>query len=82
MISYLYFVLMRSAAFRNTAARSANGKLSQAGFAAKADLIACLTSAEEALLYLAIGVECDEGLPCVRMLAVVTCHEQLIWTIF
>ncbi len=63
---------MRSAAFKNTAARSANGKLSQAGFAASAESIACLISADEALEYLAIGVEWDEGLFCVKMLDVVT----------
>lgn len=78
MISYRYFVLMRSAAFRKTAARSANGRLSQLGFAAKADSIACLTSAGEALLYLATGVECDEGLTWVKMFAVVIYHKQLM----
>lgn len=72
MISHLYFVLMRSAAFKNTAARSVNGKLSQAGFAASAESIACLISAEEALEYLATGTEWEEGLYCVEMLDVVT----------
>jgi hypothetical protein len=54
------------------AARSANGRLSQAGFAASAESIAWLISAEDALEYLAIGVECEEGLACVKILAVVT----------
>ena len=40
MISYRYFPDMRSAAFKNTAARSANDKLSQAGLAARAESIA------------------------------------------
>lgn len=72
MISYLYLVLMRSAAFRNMAARSAKGKLSHAGFAASAESIACLTSSEEALEHLATEVEKDEGFACVTTLSVVT----------
>jgi hypothetical protein len=52
---------------RKTAARSANGRLSHAGFAAKAESIACWTSDAEALEYVATGVECDEGFDWVRI---------------
>ena len=51
---------------RKTAARSANGRLSQAGFAASAESIACWTSDGDALEYVATGVECDEGFDWVR----------------
>ena len=63
---------MRSAALRKIAARSANGRLSQEGFAARADSIAWLTSDVDALEYLATGVEWDEGLDCVRIEDVLT----------
>lgn len=78
MISYLYLVLMRSAAFRNMAARSAKGKLSHAGFAANAESIACLTSSEEALEYLATEVVKDEGFACVMTFSVVTLPRTLV----
>jgi len=57
MSSYLYFPLIKSAAFKNTAARSANGKFSHAGFAASADSMAFETSAELAFEYLAMFEE-------------------------
>jgi hypothetical protein len=63
---------MRSAALRKIAARSAKGRLSHAGFAARAESIACWTSDAEALEYLATGVECDEGFDCVRIEEVFT----------
>jgi hypothetical protein len=72
MSSYLYLELMRSAALRKIAARSAKGRLSQKGFAAKAESIACWTSDADALEYLAMGVECDEGFDCVRIEDVLT----------
>jgi hypothetical protein len=49
MISYLYFPDIRSAAFKKTAALSANGRDSQAGFAARAASMAAETSDGEAL---------------------------------
>jgi hypothetical protein len=49
MISYLYFPAIKSAAFRNTAARSAKGRDSQAGFAWSAASMAAETSEGEAL---------------------------------
>jgi len=49
MISYLYFPAMRSAALRKTAARSAKGRDSQAGLAARAASMAAETSEGEAL---------------------------------
>lgn len=72
---------MRSAALRNTAARSANGRLSQAGFAASAESIACSISEADALEYLAIGVECDEGLDWVRIEDVLICLDQQLFTL-
>jgi hypothetical protein len=54
MISYRYFVDIRSAALRNTDARSAKGSASHAGFAASAASIAFLTSAGLALEYFAM----------------------------
>jgi hypothetical protein len=73
MISYRYLVATRSAAFRNTAARSANGSFSQDGLAARADSIALLTSAVLALEYSATTSAWEEGLCCVRI------DELLIW---
>ena len=67
IISYRYLVEMRSAALRNTEARSANGSDSHDGFAANAALIAFLTSAELALEYLATTSACEDGLCCVRI---------------
>ena len=46
---------MRSAAFKKTAALSAKGIDSQAGLAARADLMEFETSEELALVYLATG---------------------------
>src|SRR4051794_30479915 len=66
MMSYLYLVEMRSAALRNTEARSANGNDSHDGFTANAALIAFLTSAGLAFEYLATTSACEEGLCCVR----------------
>lgn len=77
IISYLYFPLIRSAALRNTAARSANGKFSHAGFAARADSMAFETSAELALEYLAMVEECAAGLAWVRMEDVFTCPPSV-----
>lgn len=65
MISYLYLVEMRSAAFKKTAARSANGRDSHDSFAFNADSIASVTSDCEAQLYVASGVLCEEGSYCV-----------------
>lgn len=67
MISYRYFVETRSAALRNTEARSAKGNDSQDGFAAKAASIAFLTSAALAFEYFATTSACDDGLCWVRM---------------
>jgi hypothetical protein len=67
MISYRYLVEIRSAALRKTAARSEKGSASHAGFAARAELIAFLTSAGLALEYFATTSACDEGLCCVRI---------------
>jgi hypothetical protein len=67
MISYRYFVDIRSAALRKTAARSANGRLSQAFLASRASSMALLTSAVLALEYFATTSACDEGLCCVRI---------------
>jgi hypothetical protein len=62
MISYRYFVEIRSAALRNTDARSANGSASHAGLAASAASMAFFTSAALALEYLAMTSACEEGL--------------------
>ena len=51
--SYRYFPDIKSAAFKNIAARSAKVMDSHAGLAAKADSMALETSAEVALVYLA-----------------------------
>jgi hypothetical protein len=67
MISYRYLVETRSAALRNTAARSANGSDSHAGLASSAHSIALWTAAVSALEYFATTSEWDEGLCCVRM---------------
>lgn len=75
MISYRYLEDMRSAAFRKTAARSANGSVSHAGLAANADSMAVLTSAVLALEYLATTSACEEGLCCVRMEELVICRK-------
>lgn len=53
--SYRYFPLIRSAALRNTAALSAKGSVSHAGFAARAESIAFDTSEELACGYFATG---------------------------
>lgn len=66
MISYRYFVAMRSAAFRNTDARSAKGRASHAGFASKAESIAFFTSAGLAFEYFATTSACEEGSCWVR----------------
>ena len=65
-------MLIRSAALRKTAARSAKGRLSHAGFAARADSIACWISAAEAFEYLAIGVLREDGSDCVSIEDVLT----------
>ena len=62
--SYRYFPLTRSAALRNTAALSAKGNVSHAGFAARAESIAFETSEELACEYLATCSTCDEGFGC------------------
>lgn len=62
MISYLYFPLMRSAAFRKMAARSANGNVSHADFADSAESIAVLTFFGLAFAYLATTSACEAGL--------------------
>lgn len=53
---------MRSAALRNTEARSAKGSASHAGFAANAASMAFLTSAGLAFEYLAMTSAWEEGL--------------------
>jgi hypothetical protein len=63
-MSYLYFPAIRSAAFRNTAARSANGRDSHAGFAARAASIAAETSDGKAFEYEAMVEEWLEGFCC------------------
>lgn len=75
MISYLYFVEIKSAALRNTAARSANGSDSHAGFAARAESIAFFTSTELALEYLATTSAWDEGSCCVRIEELLICNR-------
>lgn len=67
MMSYRYLEEMRSAALRNTAARSANGRFSHDVFASRAASIALLTSAVLALEYLATTSACEEGSCCVRI---------------
>ena len=66
MSSYLYFPEIKSAALRKTAARSANGNDSHAGFAARAASIARLTSSVLALEYFATTSEWEDGSCCVR----------------
>jgi hypothetical protein len=75
IISYRYFVEMRSAALRKTAERSAKGRLSHAVLAARASSIALLTSAVLALEYFATTSACDEGLCCVRIDEFVIYHR-------
>jgi hypothetical protein len=70
IISYLYFPAIRSAAFKNTAARSAKGRDSHAGFAARAASIAAETSDGEAFEYVAIVEEWFEGFCCWDMVEV------------
>lgn len=57
---------MRSAALRKTAARSANGIDSHAGFADRADSTALETSAELALVYFATISLWAAGFGCVK----------------
>ena len=64
--SYRYFPDIRSAAFKNIAARSAKVMNSHAGLAVKADSMALETSAEVALVYLATGSRCEAGLGWVK----------------
>lgn len=66
MISYRYLDEIRSAAFKNTAARSANGRLSHDDLAASTDSIALFTSAVLALEYFATTSACEDGLCWVR----------------
>lgn len=61
IISYLYFPLIRSAAFKKTAARSAKGNVSHADFAFKAESMALVTSDEVAFEYLATAEAWDAG---------------------
>lgn len=61
MISYRYFPLIRSAAFRKIAARSANGRSSHSDLAARANSIALNTSCGVAFEYLATTFECAAG---------------------
>jgi hypothetical protein len=77
MISYRYLVEMRSAALRNTEARSAKGNDSHAGFASSAASIAFLTSAGLALEYLATTSACEEGSCWVRMDELLILHRQI-----
>jgi hypothetical protein len=72
MISYRYFPLIRSAAFRKIAARSAKGSDSQAGLAARAESMALDTSEAVALEYLAIAEEWDDGMDWLRIEEVLT----------
>ena len=62
IISGRYFPAISSAAFRNTAARSANGADSHAGLAARADEMAAATCSLEACEEEASVVVCDEGI--------------------
>lgn len=62
MISYLYFVETRSAAFRKTAARSAKERDSQEVLAFRAESMAVVTLAVVALEKRATGSAWDDGL--------------------
>jgi len=67
MISYLYFPLTRSAAFRKMAALSAKGSISHDLFASSAASIALETSSGLAFENLATTLACEAGLACVRV---------------
>jgi hypothetical protein len=64
--SYRYFPLIRSAALRNTAARSANGRDSHADLAVRAKSIALDTSDGVAFEYLATIFACTAGFLCTK----------------
>ena len=62
MTSYLYLLLIKSAALRKMAARSAKGRVSHCAFAASAASIAFETSSSLALEYVAMAVAWSDGL--------------------
>lgn len=74
-MSYLYFPAIRSAAFKNIAALSENGRDSHAGFAARAASMAAETSDGEALEYEATVEEWLEGFCWVEIVEVLICHS-------
>lgn len=74
-MSYLYFPAIRSAALRNTAARSENGRDSHAGFAASAASMAVETSEGEALEYEATVEEWFDGFCCFEIDDVLICNS-------
>ena len=73
MISYRYFVEIRSAALRKMAARSEKGRASHSAFAERAASIAFETSEGEALEYDAIVEEWFAGFCCLEIV------DVLIW---
>lgn len=64
MSSYLYLPLMRSAALRKMAARSAKGIDSHDDLAASAESMAFVTSSGDALDAVATMSACEDGLDC------------------
>jgi hypothetical protein len=67
MISYRYFLAIKSAAFKKIAALSENGRDSHSAFAARAASIAAETSDGEAFEYEAIVEEWFDGFCCLEI---------------
>jgi hypothetical protein len=64
MRSYRYLVLIRSAALRKMAARSANGSDSQSALASRAESMAARTCCGDASEYVATVLWWSAGLAC------------------